>query len=159
MAVTALYPGTFDPVTNGHTDLVRRACRLFDHVIVAVASNADKNPLFTVDERVAMAREVLSEYSSVEVVGFDNLLVDFVQQKNASVIIRGIRAVSDFEYEFQMAGMNRQIAPDIETVFLTPAEQHAYISASLVKEIAHLGGGVEPFLDKRVVAALKKKIS
>jgi pantetheine-phosphate adenylyltransferase len=106
-----------------------------------------------------MAEEVLAEFSSVEVVGFDNLLVDFVQQKNATVIIRGIRAVSDFEYEFQMAGMNRQIAPDIETVFLTPAEQHAFISASLVKEIAQLGGDVEPFLDKRVVAALKKKIS
>lgn len=159
MPVTALYPGTFDPITNGHTDLVRRACRLFNHVIVAVASNADKNPLFTLEERVAMAEEVLAEFSSVEVVGFDNLLVDFVQQKNATVIIRGIRAVSDFEYEFQMAGMNRQIAPDIETVFLTPAEQHAFISASLVKEIAQLGGDVEPFLDKRVVAALKKKIS
>jgi len=159
MPVTALYPGTFDPVTNGHTDLVRRACRLFDHVIVAVASNADKNPLFTLDERVAMAREVLAEFPSVEVVGFENLLVDFVQQKNAIVIIRGIRAVSDFDYEFQMAGMNRQIAPNIETVFLTPAEQHSFISASLVKEIARLGGNVDPFLDKQVVAALRNKIS
>ena len=159
MPVTALYPGTFDPVTNGHTDIVRRACRLFDRVIVAVAANEDKHPLFDLDERVTMAREVLSEFPVVEVVGFNNLLVDFVQQQGATVIIRGIRAVSDFEYEFQMAGMNRQIAPDIETVFMTPAEQHAFISASLVKEIAHLGGVVAPFLDKRVVAALKKKIS
>lgn len=158
MSVIALYPGTFDPITNGHTDLVRRACRLFERVIVGVASNADKHPLFTMDERVVMAKDILSEFPSVEVVGFDNLLVDFVQQKNATVIIRGIRAVSDFEYEFQMAGMNRQIAPDIETVFLTPAEQHSFISASLVKEIAQLGGDVEPFLDERVVAALKKKI-
>ncbi len=159
MPVTALYPGTFDPVTNGHTDIVRRACRLFDRVIVAVAANVDKHPLFDLDERVTMARDVLSEFPVVDVVGFDNLLVDFVQQQGATVIIRGIRAVSDFEYEFQMAGMNRQIAPDIETVFMTPAEQHSFISASLVKEIAHLGGEVAPFLDKRVVAALKKKIS
>ena len=159
MPVTALYPGTFDPVTNGHTDIVRRACRLFDRVIVAIAANADKHPLFDLEERVAMARDVLAEFPVVDVVGFDTLLVDFVQQQGATVIIRGIRAVSDFEYEFQMAGMNRQIAPDIETVFMTPAEQHAFISASLVKEIAHLGGDVAPFLDKRVVAALKKKIS
>jgi pantetheine-phosphate adenylyltransferase len=154
----ALYPGTFDPVTNGHTDLVRRAAGLFDRVVVAVAANPQKRPLFNLEERVGLAKTVLGDLSNVAVVGFDNLLVDFARTHRATVILRGLRAASDFEYEFQLAGMNRKLAPDIETVFLTPAEGDMFISASLVKEIALLGGDVSNFVDGRVTAALKTKM-
>jgi pantetheine-phosphate adenylyltransferase len=158
MPVSALYPGTFDPITNGHTDLVRRAARLFDTVIVAVAANPQKKPLFTLAERVELARAVLADVKGAKVVGFDNLLVDCVRQHGASVILRGLRAASDFEYEFQLAGMNRRLAPEVETVFMTPSEQEMFISASLVKEIALLGGNVAEFVDTRVSAALKGKM-
>ena len=158
MNIIAHYPGTFDPITNGHTDLVRRATRLFDRVVVAVAANPVKKPLFNLDQRVALARAVLADIQGAEIVGFDNLLVDCVRQHGARVILRGLRAVSDFEYEFQMAGMNRRLAPDIETVFMTPSQEDTYISASLVKEIAALGGNVTEFVDTRVAAALAEKM-
>jgi len=156
---TVVYPGTFDPITNGHTDLVERAARLFDRVIVAVAVNTDKQAAFPVETRVSLAREALKHVDNVEVCSFGNLLVDFLRQKDARVILRGLRAVSDFEYEFQLASMNRHLAPDIETLFLTPAEQYAYISSSLVREIASLGGDVTPFAHKKVVAALRGKLN
>jgi pantetheine-phosphate adenylyltransferase len=158
MRVIAVYPGTFDPITNGHTDLVRRALRLCEHVIVAVAANPSKRPLFSLEERVELARQVLEDVKGVTVMGFDRLLIDFVREHGASVILRGLRAVSDFEFEFQLAGMNRRLAPEIETVFMTPAEQEMFISASLVKEIAALGGDVSDFVDQRVVAALNMKL-
>lgn len=158
MNAIAVYPGTFDPITNGHADLVRRAERLFDRVIVAVAANPKKQPLFSLTERVQLAQGVLADHSRVAVMGFDNLLVDFVRAQKANVILRGLRAVSDFEFEFQLAGMNRRLAPDVETVFLTPAEQETFISASLIKEIALLGGDVSAFVDARVAAALRAKI-
>ena len=154
-----VYPGTFDPITNGHTDLVERASRLFDKVILAVAVNPDKQDAFPIETRVALAREVLAHIENVEVCSFDNLLVDFMRQKQATVILRGLRAVSDFEYEFQLAGMNRHLAPEIETLFLTPAEQYAYISSSLVREISSLGGDVTPFVHKKVVAALRGRMN
>lgn len=155
---TAVYPGTFDPITNGHTDLVQRAARLFDRVIVAIAANPGKTPAFSVEYRVRLAQEVLSDLANVEVCSFDSLLVDFLHQRGAEVILRGLRAVSDFEYEFQLASMNRQLAPDIETVFLTPAEQYAFVSSSLVREIAGLGGDVSAFVHPRVVAALRERV-
>lgn len=158
MKVVALYPGTFDPITNGHTDLVRRAARLFDQVIIAVAANPQKQPLFNLTERVELARAVLADVKGVSVTGFDNLLVDCVRQHKANVILRGLRAASDFEYEFQLAGMNRRLAPEVETVFMTPSEQEMFISASLVKEIALLGGNVSQFVDARVAAAMAAKI-
>ena len=158
MKVIALYPGTFDPITNGHTDLVRRAARLFDEVIVAVAANPQKKPLFNLSERVELARAVLADIKGVKVTGFDNLLIDCVRQHGGNVILRGLRAASDFEYEFQLAGMNRRLAPEVETVFMTPSEQEMFISASLVKEIALLGGDVAQFVDARVAAALKGKM-
>jgi pantetheine-phosphate adenylyltransferase len=158
MKVIALYPGTFDPITNGHTDLVRRAARLFDQVIVAVAANPQKQPLFKLAERVELARAVLADITGVKVAGFDNLLIDCVRQHGGNVILRGLRAASDFEYEFQLAGMNRRLAPEVETVFMTPSEQEMFISASLVKEIALLGGNVSEFVDTRVAAALTAKI-
>lgn len=160
MKITAIYPGTFDPITNGHVDLVQRACRLFDHVIVAIAagSTSAKAPVFTLEERVALAQEVLTGCDNIEVCGFDTLLVDFMQEKGARVIIRGLRAVSDFEYEFQLASMNRKLAPEVETVFLTPAEQFSFISSSLVREIASLGGDVSPFVHAKVAAALNNRI-
>ncbi|MBI3899787.1 MAG: pantetheine-phosphate adenylyltransferase [Gammaproteobacteria bacterium] len=159
MKAIALYPGTFDPITNGHADLVRRGTRIFKEVIVAVAANPKKRPLFTLGERVALARAVLDDVPSVRVIGFDNLLIDLARAHDASVLLRGLRAVSDFEVEFQMAGMNRRLAPDIETIFMTPSEQETFISSSLVKEIAALGGDVSGFVDARVVAALKGKMS
>ncbi len=155
---TAVYPGTFNPITNGHTDLVQRAARLFDRVIVAIAANPGKAPAFPLEQRVELVREVLAGLPNVEVCSFDNLLVDFLHQRGATVILRGLRAVSDFEYEFQLASMNRQLAPDIETVFLTPAEQYAFVSSSLVREIAALGGDVSPFVHARVVAALQARL-
>ena len=158
MKVIALYPGTFDPITNGHTDLVRRAARLFDAVIVAVAANPQKKPLFNLSERVELARTVLADIKGVKVTGFDNLLIDCVRQHGGNVILRGLRAASDFEYEFQLAGMNRRLAPEVETVFMTPSEQEMFISASLVKEIALLGGNVSDFVDARVAAAMTAKI-
>ncbi len=157
MKVVALYPGTFDPITNGHKDLVRRAVRLFDEVIVAVAANPQKKPLFDLPVRVDLVRAVLADIRGVSVTGFDNLLVDCVRQHHASVILRGLRVASDFEFEFQLAGMNRRLAPEVETVFLTPSEQEMFISASLVKEIALLGGNVADFVDPRVMAALASK--
>ena len=160
MNITAIYPGTFDPVTNGHRDLVQRAARLFDKVIVAIASGGSgaKQPFFSHEERVALASDVIGNIPNVEVCGFDNLLVDFMRDKGATVILRGLRAVSDFEYEFQLAGMNRHLCPEAETLFLTPAEQYTYISSSLVREIAALGGDVSPFVHTKVVAALKNRI-
>ncbi len=155
---TALYPGTFDPITNGHSDLVARAELLFDKVVVAVAANPGKQPAFSLDERVAMAKQVLAGHERVEVIEFDSLLVQFAGKCGASVILRGLRAVSDFEYEFQLAGMNRHLAPEIETVFLTPSEQFAYISSSLVREVASLGGDVSDFVHPVVVSALAGRI-
>lgn len=158
MSVIAVYPGTFDPITNGHADLVRRALRLCNQVIVAVAANPSKQPLFALEERVDLARQVLADVPGVMVMGFDRLLIDFVRVQGARVILRGLRAVSDFEFEFQLAGMNRHLAPEIETVFMTPAEKDMFISASLVKEIASLGGNVSEFVDRRVAAALTTKM-
>lgn len=158
MNIIAVYPGTFDPITNGHADLVRRAGRLFDEVIVAIAANPKKQPLFSQAERVALARDVLEGMSGVRVVGFDTLLINFVRTQNARVVLRGLRAVSDFEFEFQLAGMNRRLAPDIETIFMAPAEYEVFTSASLVKEVAGLGGDVSEFVDARVVAALKARL-
>ncbi len=150
----AIYPGTFDPITNGHTDLIHRAAKLFDKVIVAVAASTGKKPRFTLSERVDLANKVLAGVDKVEIIEFDTLLVEFTRQCKADVILRGLRAVSDFEYEFQLAGMNRRLAPEVETMFLTPAEQFAYISSSLVKEIAALGGNVSEFVHPLVVEAL-----
>ena len=152
----ALYPGTFDPITNGHVDLVRRACGLFDRVVVAIASNAGKAPLFTQDKRVDLARQVLAEMPNVEVIGYSELTVEVARRHQLSVIIRGLRAVSDFEFEFQLANMNRHLCRDIETVFLTPQEQFTFISSSLVREIAVLGGDVHEFVHPLVLAELQK---
>lgn len=153
-----VYPGTFDPITNGHSDLVQRASRLFDRVIVAVAHRSGKQQTtFSLDERVAIAREALHTLTNVEVLPFSGLLVDFVQAQQAHIILRGLRAVSDFEYEFQLASMNRHLASDIETVFLTPAEQYSFISSSLVRQIAELGGDVSGFVSPLVCARLALK--
>ena len=154
----AIYPGTFDPITNGHSDLIQRAKCLFDRVIVAIACGDGKTPVFSIDERVSLAKDVMGDLQGVEICAFDTLLVDFAREKKASVIIRGLRAVSDFEYEFQLASMNRHLSPKIETLFLTPSEEYAYISSSLVREIASLGGDVSPFVHKKVVAALQKRL-
>lgn len=158
MAVIAVYPGTFDPITNGHTDIIGRATKIFDKVIVAVAASPGKKPVFTLDERVELAKIVLQPIKNVEIVGFDSLLVHFVKECNAQVILRGLRAVTDFEYEFQLAGMNRRLDSQIETVFLTPAEKYSYISASLIREIASLGGDVSEFVHEKVVAELKIRL-
>jgi pantetheine-phosphate adenylyltransferase len=155
--ITVVYPGTFDPITNGHSDLVRRASRLFGRIIVAVAKNTGKNPAFALEQRVALVKTVLKDVKNIEIRSFDNLLVEFVQQHQGDVILRGLRAVSDFEYEFQLAGMNRRLAPDVETMFLTPAEQFAYISSGLVREIAALGGNVSDFVHPDVQAALSER--
>lgn len=157
MNITSIYPGTFDPITHGHSDLVQRAARLFDKVIVAVAANPVKKPAFALEERVRLARLVLADLKNVEVCGFDTLLADYARARGAQVILRGLRAVSDFEHEFQLAGMNRRLAPQVETLFLTPAEQYAYISSSLVREIAALGGDVSGFVHEGVRAALAAK--
>jgi pantetheine-phosphate adenylyltransferase len=152
-----VYPGTFDPFTRGHEDLVRRAARLFDVVVVAVADSASKQPFFTAAERIDMAREVLKAYPNVEVCGFSSLLMQFVQAQGAQVILRGLRAVSDFEYEFMMAGMNRNLYPDVETLFLTPDEKYMFISATIVREIARFGGDVSKFVHPHVAAHLRRK--
>ncbi len=153
----AVYPGTFDPFTRGHEDLVRRAARLFGRVIIGVAESRKKQPLFSLADRVAMAKEILGDVKNVEVFGFDGLLMKFVYENNASIVLRGLRAVSDFDYEFQMAGMNRNLYPDVETVFLTPAEQYMFISSTMVREIALLGGDVSKFVQAPVLAQLAKK--
>ena len=153
----AVYPGTFDPLTRGHEDLVRRAANLFDRVVIAIAESQRKQPWFSLDERIDMAQEVLGVYPNVEVRGFDCLLIDFVHGLGANIVLRGLRAVSDFEYEFQMAGMNRKLHPDIETVFMTPAEQYTFISATMVREIASFGGDVSPFVHPQVLARLASK--
>jgi pantetheine-phosphate adenylyltransferase len=155
---TAVYPGTFDPITLGHEDQVRRAARLFDRVILAIADSKAKRPFFTLDERVDMAREVLRDVPNIEVVGFSGLLMQFVQQRGARVVVRGLRAVSDFEYEFQLAGMNRGLYPGVETVFLTPGERFMFISATIVREISVLGGDVSKFVPASVVERLAAKI-
>ena len=152
----ALYPGTFDPITNGHADLVRRASSLFDRVVVAIASNAGKAPLFSQEKRVELARQVLADLPNVEVMGYSELTVEFARRHQLSVIIRGLRAVSDFEFEFQLANMNRHLCRDIESVFLTPQEQFTFISSSLVREIAVLGGDVHEFVHPIVLAELQK---
>jgi pantetheine-phosphate adenylyltransferase len=155
--IKAVYPGTFDPLTRGHEDLVRRAATLFDKVVLAIADSKAKKPYFTLEERIAMAREVLGDMKNVEVVGFASLLTEFVKKQGARVVLRGLRAVSDFEYEFQLAGMNRNLYPEMETVFLTPSEQHMFISATLVREIAALGGDVSEFVHPLVAKNLKAK--
>ncbi|MCR6653040.1 MAG: pantetheine-phosphate adenylyltransferase [Cellvibrionaceae bacterium] len=152
-----VYPGTFDPITNGHVDLVQRASHLFDSVVVAVAASPKKKPLFSLEERVHLCREVLQHLDNVEVCGFDCLLVKLVQEKRAYGVVRGLRAVSDFEYEFQLANMNRALAPEMESLFLTPAEHLSYISSTLVREIASLGGNVHQFVPQEVETALKDK--
>ena len=159
MGIIAIYPGTFDPITKGHTDIVHRGVRMFDRLVVAIAPNKAKNPLFSMEERVELVKSVLAEISNVEVRSFDNLLVDFAHTVGANVILRGLRAVSDFEYEFQLAGMNRRLAPDIETTFLTPAEQYAFLSSSMIREIAMLGGNITPFVDPQVKHALDLKFA
>jgi pantetheine-phosphate adenylyltransferase len=158
MNQTAVYPGTFDPITLGHEDLARRASRLFERVVLAVADSKAKRPFFTLDERVEMAREVLKDLKNVEVMGFSGLLMKFVQERGARVVVRGLRAVSDFEYEFQLAGMNRGMYPDVETLFLTPGEQHMFVSATIVREISTMGGDVSKFVPPHVAEQLKVKI-
>ena len=153
----AIYPGTFDPITRGHEDLVRRASSLFDHVVVAVAPSSGKKPFFTLDERVEMAREVLKNCANIEVTKFSGLLMEFLQQQDDRVILRGLRAVSDFEYEFQMAGMNRSMYPDVETVFMTPSEQYMFVSATIVREIALLGGNADKFVHPLIAKQLRIK--
>ena len=155
--IKAVYPGTFDPLTRGHEDLVRRAATLFDTVVLAIAESTAKRTFFTLEERIAIANEVLGDMKNVEVVGFKGLLTEFVRKQRARVVLRGLRAVSDFEYEFQLAGMNRNLYPEMETVFLTPSEQHMFISATLVREIAALGGDVSQFVHPKVAQKLKEK--
>ena len=158
MTVAAMYPGTFDPITLGHEDLVRRATRLFDRVVVAIADNpGSKKPMFTTDERVAMAASALGDIDGVEVMGYQGLTVDFARDNGLSVIIRGLRAVSDFEYEFQLANMNRHLTDEVETAFLTPTEKYTFISSSLVREVAELGGDVSEFVSPKVRLALLER--
>lgn len=153
----AVYAGTFDPITFGHIDLVERAARIFDQVIIAVAASPNKKPLFSLDERVILTKEALKNHHNIMVSGFNCLLLEFAKQHNANVILRGLRAVADFDYEFQLAGMNRAMNPDIESMFLMPAEKYTYISSSFVREIASLGGDVAGFVPAQVVSALKEK--
>ena len=151
----AVYPGTFDPITHGHTDLVSRAARVFDKVIVAIAESPHKVPFFSLERRIELAQSQLNDLDNIEIVGFSNLLVDFVQQKGATVIVRGLRAVSDFEYEFQLASMNRNLCEEVETMFLTPDEKFGFISSTLVREVARLGGDISQFVGPEVQLALK----
>ena len=157
MQKIALFPGTFDPITNGHIDLIVRSANLFERVVVAVADNAKKAPLFSLEDRVAMVEAELKDYAQIEVIGFQVLLADLALQQGAQVVIRGLRAVSDFEYEFQLANMNRHLMPEVETLFLTPAEQYSFVSSSLVKEVAQLGGDVSAFVPFSVQQALKQR--
>jgi pantetheine-phosphate adenylyltransferase len=157
MSIVAIYPGTFDPITHGHADIVRRASRLFGHIVVAVAESPRKEPSFSLDDRVRLARTALEGLKNVEVRGFDMLLARFAREQGASVILRGLRAVSDFEHEFQLAAMNRQLAPEVETLFLTPAEEYSFVSSSLVREIARLGGDVSNFVSPAVADALAER--
>lgn len=159
MQCSAIYPGTFDPVTNGHIDLVARASSIFDRVITAIAVNNGKNTLFNIDERVAFMRQVVGRYSNVEVIGFNNLLVECAIEQGATVILRGLRAVSDFEYEFQLAGMNRHLSPKLETMFMTPDEKYAFISSGMIREIAGLGGDVSAFVPSVICSELSKKFN
>lgn len=159
MNITAIYPGTFDPITNGHLDLIARAAKIYARVIVAVADNQDKGPLFTIEERVQLVEQITTSYSNVEIIGFDTLLVDCAKELGAHVILRGLRAVSDFEYEFQLASMNRRLSPDLETMFMTPAEQYEFISSSMIREIAKLGGDVSSFVPDVVRQKLFEKFS
>lgn len=156
--LTAVYPGTFDPITRGHEDIVRRAARLFDEVIVAIAENRNKTPFFTMQERVDMARATLGDIRGVRVEGFTGLLIDFASAHRAHTVLRGLRAVSDFEYEFQLAGMNRNLRPEIETIFMTPSDQYMFISSSMVREIARLGGDVSTFVHPLVADKLNEKM-
>jgi pantetheine-phosphate adenylyltransferase len=159
MKITAIYPGTFDPITNGHLDLIHRASRLYYRVIVAVAASKGKKPLFSLTERVELIDSLIGNFDNVEVIGFDNLLVECAKNHRATVIIRGLRAVSDFEYEFQLAGMNRRLSPEIETVFLTPAEQYEFISSSMIREIAQFKGDVSGFVPDLVKKRLTEKFA
>lgn len=156
---TAIYPGTFDPITNGHSDLIKRGAKLFDKLIVAIADSKRKQPLFSLQERIQMTQSVVKDINNVTVIGFDILLAELAQKQQAQVILRGLRAVSDFEYEFQLASMNRHLMPEVETLFLTPAEQFSFVSSSLVKEISMLGGDVSRFVSPLIQAALKNKWS
>ncbi|MDP0561807.1 MAG: pantetheine-phosphate adenylyltransferase [Candidatus Endonucleobacter sp. (ex Gigantidas childressi)] len=157
--IKVIYPGTFDPITKGHMDLINRAAILFDQVVVAIAESPSKNPLFCLAERVSLVKEIIAGCSNVEVIGFNSLLTDFLVEQNAHVILRGLRAISDFEYEFQMANMNRVLAPNVESLFLTPAEQYAYMSSTLVREISSLGGDVSKFVEPCVQKALTAKLT
>ena len=159
MQKIAVYPGTFDPVTNGHSDLVRRAMHVFDKIIVGIAASPYKEPVFSLEERVNLATTVLAEFENVHVCGFNGLLVDFARENDAVAVLRGLRAVSDFEFEFQLASMNRQLDPTLESIFLTPAEQFSFISSGLVREVASLGGDVTQFVHPQVAQALTDKLA
>ena len=157
MTQRAIYPGTFDPMTKGHVDLIERACKLFDEIVIAIAASEAKNPLFTLDERIQIAEKIFESNDKVKVVGFSGLLVDLAKDNDAKILIRGLRVVADFEYEFQLANMNRAMMPELESVFLTPKEQYGYISSSLVKEICKMGGDVSEFVDPISLSELKRK--
>jgi pantetheine-phosphate adenylyltransferase len=159
MGSRAMYPGTFDPFTNGHNDLVRRACRIFDHVVVAIAANPGKAPLFTLEQRMALARQVLADVPNVEVAGYSGLTVHFAREHGLNAIVRGLRAVSDFEFEFQLATMNRHLSSEVETVFLTPTEQFNFISSTLIREIASLGGDIREFVHPLVAEAIGQQLA
>ena len=159
MTTRVIYPGTFDPITNGHIDLIERAAAMFDHVIVGVAFNPSKKPLFTLEERVELAQQITAHLPNVEIVGFSGLLVNFAKEHHANILVRGLRAVSDFEYEFQLANMNRRLMPELETVFLTPAEKNSFISSTIVKEVALHKGDVSQFVDPIITQALLAKFT